>query len=486
MIDPEELAKSNQEQAVASWVSYLNQLRVDGFETTLRQQDVNLQDALASIDEAIRRIDLEVVTRNRGGDKGMHGFIAEVAEVGVGNARSRILGKGSVYEWVNDNGPADLIRSGTEIQQKFVAAGGRFSLAAVTEHLAKYPDFVANGGKYQIPADHFNMVRTLHDMTPEEATSLLTRSGDGPSLRDWQRIQAFFDDDSLSMDSLEPSMLKYPEVQRGAYDSTLQAERQSLQATDQVVREDAYNASRPKSGEGAKATIVAAAVEGTTAFVLAVAEKRRGGKQFKEFTRDDWTEIAAGTGFSFVKGGVRGLTIYSLTNFTATPAAVASSLVTAAFRIAEQAHRLRTGEISELEFIENSELAALEVAVSGLSSFLGQALIPIPILGAVIGNSVGMVMYTSVSAALSRREAELLTRYLDEQRALDDILTADYQELIDRLNASMADYLELLGQAFSIDPETALLGSVELALTLGVAGDEVIDSDDKRLAYFLD
>ena len=80
MLEPQQLAKSNQEQAVAAWVNYLNQLRLDNLLNTFRQQDVNLEDALASVDEAIRKIDLEVVAANRGGVKGMHGFIAEVAE----------------------------------------------------------------------------------------------------------------------------------------------------------------------------------------------------------------------------------------------------------------------------------------------------------------------------------------------------------------------------------------------------------------------
>ncbi len=486
MTDPQKLAKTNQEQAVANWVSYLNQLRLDNLLSAYRQQDVNLEDALASVDEAIRKIDLEVVASNRGGVKGMHGFIAEVAEVGVGNARSQILGDGAVYQWVNDNGPVDLMRGGVKIQQKFVAAGGRFGLGAITQHLEKYPDFVKSGGKYQIPSDHFDVIRELHGMPREEAGSLLTRSGDGPTFRDWERVQAFFDKGSVGIESLEPSTLDYHEVQRGVYESTLGAEKDALLSTDQTQRDHAYQASQPKLKEGAKASLVAAAVEGGTAFVIAVVEKRREGKKLKDFTADDWTRIAGSTGLGAVRGGVRGLSIYSLTNFTATSAAVASSIVTAAFGVAEQANKLRRGEIDELEFIEAAELVCLEAAVSGLSSFVGQALIPIPLLGAVIGNTVGMVMYSAVSSSLSQRETELITRYLEEQRLLDGQLAAEYQVLIDRLDAGMADYLAVLEQAFSPDVETALLGSVDLALTLGVLTDDVLDSEQKTLSYFLD
>lgn len=478
--------KSNQEQAVAAWVNYLNQLRLDSLLSTLNQQDMNLKDALASVDEAIREIDLEVVATNRGGVKGMHGFIAEVAEVGVGNARSQICGGDAVYQWVNDNGPVDLMRGGVNIQQKFVAAGGRFGLGAIADHLRKYPDFVESGGKYQIPRDHYEVIQKLHAMPREEAGMLLTLGGDGPSLKDWARVQAFFEEEAVGIEALEPSHLEYSAVQKGVYGATLESEKESLRSTNQALRDDAYQESRSNLKAGAKATLAAAAIEGGTALVLAVVEKRRAGKQLRDFTSEDWADIAGETGFGVVKGGVRGLSIYWLTNFTATSAAVGSSIVTAAFGVAEQANKLRRGEIDELEFVENAELVCLEAAISALSSFVGQALIPVPVFGAVIGNTVGIVMYKGVSSSLSNREASLIEHYLGEQRALDEQLAAEYQELIGKLDASMSDYLGVLERAFSPDVEVALLGSVELALELGVATEEVLNSDEKALAYFLD
>lgn len=486
MSEAAEFGTHTQEQAVASWVSYLNQLRMDNCFSVLSQQDEHLMEALTSVDEAIRKIDLEVVAANRGGQHGMHGFIAEIAEVGIGNARKQILGHQAVYQWVNDNGPVDLMREGVEIQQKFVAAGGRFSLGAIGEHLQKYPEYVNNGGKYQIPSNHFEVIQRLHALSPEEASKLLSRSGDGPSLRDWQRVQSFFQTGSVGIESIEPSTLRYDEVQRDVYASTMAAEKDSLRATDRSLRKDAHQQSQPTLREGGTVTLTAAATEGGTAFVLAVFTKRREGKRLNEFTGQDWLDIAGETGLGFGKGGVRGLSIYALTNFTATAAAVASSIVTASFSIAEQANKLRRNEIDELEFIETSELVALEAAVRALSASVGQATIPIPILGAVIGNTVGIVMYKSVASSLAKREAALIERYLDEQRALDEQLATEYREILEKLDQSMSDFLGLLERAFSPDVRVALVGSVELAAALGVASDEVLDTKEKVDAYFLD
>ncbi|WIB65733.1 hypothetical protein [Curtobacterium sp. MCBD17_040] len=484
MSDGEEYVKQGQEQAVATWVNHLNQLRLDTLLGKLAQQTDNLRDALASVDRALRTVDLEVVATNRGGVKGMHGFIAEVAEVGVGNARSEVLGNGPVYEWVNDNGPVDMIREGIAIQQKFVAAGGRFGLGAIVDHLEKYPDFVKNGGKYQVPRDHFDTIRKLHAMPMQDAV-MLSRSGDGPSFRDWQRVHSFFGGD-IGIDSIEPSNLEYRDVQRGTYDTRLQTEKESLRSTDQDQRDHAYNQSRPTLNEGVKVTLIAAAAEAATDFVLAVIAKRRAGKQLRDFTTADWADLGAASGLGALKGGIRGITVYSLTNFTATSAAAASAVATSALSIAEQANKLRRGDITEAQFIENAEIISLNAAITALASLIGQAVIPVPVLGAIIGSTVGTIMNEAVSSALSQRETKLFQRYLNEQRDLDEHLAAEHAALMEELQETVTTYVDVLERAFSTDVAAALLGSVELARRLGVAGADILDTDEKIDAYFLD
>ncbi|MBG6213728.1 hypothetical protein RCH23_001388 [Cryobacterium sp. CAN_C3] len=192
------------------------------------------------------------------------------------------------------------------------------------------------------------------------------------------------------------------------------------------------------------------------------------------------------TGLGTMNGGVRGLSIYALTNFTATSAAVASAIVTASFGIAEQAHKLRTGQITEIEFLENAELVSLDAAVSALSSFIGQAAIPIPVLGAVIGNAVGMVMYRSVRDSLSKREEQLIEKYLEYQRALDQRLDDEYQALIEQLNEGLDHYFNLLEKAFDPEPRLAFVGSISLAHEIGVSTEDLLVSEEKVSTYFLD
>ena len=159
-MNTEKVVKSTQEQAVAAWIGLINQMRIDDLIENLNRQDQNLDSAMESMNWALGKIE-DLVVANRGGNKGVHGFIAEVAECGLENAQSLVHGDKPAMEWVNDNGPADLLRDGVEIQVKFVNAGGKFSLDAVAARCAdpaiaddlKYVLATANAlaaGRYQV------------------------------------------------------------------------------------------------------------------------------------------------------------------------------------------------------------------------------------------------------------------------------------------------------------------------------------------------
>ena len=484
-MDAERIVKSSQEQAVGAWINYLNQVRLDRLIEALSKQNINLTTAMKTIENAFDTIKEDIIIRNRGGDKGMHGFIAEIAECGIGNARQQIIGKSAIYTWINDNGPDDLIRGTEAIQQKFVQAGGHLSLRAVAEHLRHYPEYLADGHKYQIPKDHYDKIMAYLEMPVDVANKLPTSTGEF-SLRQWKEVHAFFEANNIDPSKLEPSILEYGDVQQGTIAVTFDKEKEHLQEIDQEQRNIAYQESKPTLAEGMKATAVAAAVEGATTFVMAVAQKRRSGKKIKEFDQADWIEIAGDSGKGTIKGGIRGASIYVLTNFTATPAAVASAITTAAFGVAEQAHLFRNGSINEVQFIENSEMLCLDASVSALSSFAGQVLIPVPVIGAVIGNAVGTMIYQIGKDSLSAKENELIEKYIKDLSVLDEQLATEYHQYIEEMNRCFEKYMVLLTAAFDPNIEKALDGSIALAKHMGVSDDEILDSYEKIVSFFLD
>ena len=376
-------------------------------------------------------------------------------------------------------------RGATLIQQKFVNGGGHLSLQAIRMHLNAYPDFLDNGGVYQIPEDHYEKIKWLLSISEKEANKMPTSTGDF-SLKQWREVHEFFKNGDIPLDKVEPSKLKYSEVQKGTYEQTFSKEKDSLRKRNQERKEQAYNKSKPTLSEGAKATAAAAAIEGAMALCLGIAEKRKSGKKFNAFDEEDWKEIAATTGKGTLKGSIRGASIYTLTNFTATPAAVASAMVTATFGIAEQAYQLKQGNVNEQRFIENTEMLCLDASVSALSSFAGQILIPVPVLGAVIGNTVGTMMYQIAKDNLSAREQKIFEEYAEAVRQLDVSLQDQYQEFVDEIGKDTKLFMELLNRAFAPDIRVAFEGSIDLAKSCGVPVDEILDSKEKIASYFMD
>lgn len=455
-MDAEKLIKSNQEQAVASWQNYLNQVRINQVVKALQQQNKNLKDAVITLKDTFSTISSDVIEKTRGGQKGQHGFIAEIAECGIGNAFDKLKGSEGSYEWINDNGPVDLRRGSIDIQQKFVRSGGLFSLNAVQEHNKKYPDFLKDGNKYQIPKDFYNNIVRLYNMDEKEAYKTLSNTSE-LTLKQWRRVHDFFDNSGLTIGDIEPSALKYDEVQAGNIKHTIELKNQDAHKENIILKESDLEEGRASLEDAGQAALASAVIEGGTTFVIEIAKRLKTGQKIKDFTEDDWNNILKKSGISTVKGGVRGASIYMITNLstffldfeevravTVTPAAVASALVTAGFGVADQIHLYREGKLSELDVIENSEILCLDAAISALSSLIGQAIIPIPVLGAVIGNSVGTVIYQIGKDGFNERENKFFEQYLYEQSKLDESLKKQYGELIQSLDDSLIKYYELL------------------------------------------
>ncbi|MDR1194161.1 MAG: hypothetical protein LBK98_08385 [Peptococcaceae bacterium] len=262
-------------------------------------------------------------------------------------------------------------------------------------------------------------------------------------------------------------------------------EETGVKDRDQKSRYDAYQRGKPSLEEGVWAASVGAAAEGGMGFCLGVAKKLNSGKKLNEFTEQDLKDIGIDTAKGTAKGAIRGASVYGLTNFTATPAAVASSFVTAVFGVAGQALSLRQGKISNEDFIVNSEVVCLDVTVSAIASVMGQALIPVPVLGALMGNAVGMFMYEIGKNNLSEREQALIAQYNDSVQKLNGKLNARHMELIETLRRELAKFKSLVDFAFDLNVNIAFAGSAMLALYAGCPDEKILKDKEAIDAFFL-
>ena len=117
---------------------------------------------------------------------------------------------------------------------------------------------------------------------------------------------------------------------------------------------------------------------------------------------------------------------------------------------------------------------------------IGQLVIPIPVLGAVVGNAVGTMMYKLAKDNFKEKEQAIMKQYYDDLLKLDGKLNEEYKVFIVELSQAFEEFLSILDMAFSPNVEEALNGSIELAKLCGVDEHEILDTKEKALAYFLD
>lgn len=189
---------------------------------------------------------------------------------------------------------------------------------------------------------------------------------------------------------------------------------------------------------------------------------------------------------SITKGGVRGASLYTLTNYAKTPSAVANALTTSAFGVAEQVYLYKKGKITENELLENSELLYLDASVSAISSILGQTIIPIPVIGTIIGNTIGLKMYEIAKNNFKTAEQEIIREYCDEIKILEKDLLDEYNDFIEKVKQEVFLYMEILEKLYSTNVQEVFEGSIKMAKLYEIPSDEILDSKEKIDKYFMD
>ena len=472
--------KSTQEQATAAWIGHINQIRVDNMIERLGQQDLNLEGALKELSELkefVGNPDLIL-----GSPLTKHGEIAEHVQVNFSNARNLVQGleRNHTFEGVGRTAPEDYLRNGQMVQSKFYN-GSKNTLEAVSEHLKKYPDFVKNGGSYDIPKEQYDEIVRVLKLSDSNPSAL--------SKADWKLVEAakkFQSETGLDFNKdVNAAVTDYKSVQQGKIDETIKQEEKNIKKQDEEQRKGIIDDGKPTLKEGAKAAAIGAALEGGMAFCMTIASKRKEGKAFSEFTEEDWKDIGLETGKGVVKGGIRGGAVYAITNFTATPSNVASAYVTAAFGVAAQANAYRKGEISKEDFVINCETVALDVTVSAIASAIGQAVIPIPVLGALVGNVAGEFVYGLCKQYAGEKEAAVISSYRNQMALLNQQLDAQFRQLLMELERVMKRFSSLEAMAFDVEFNRAFEGSVLLAREVGVEEKKILKTKEEIDAFFL-
>lgn len=381
-------------QNVVTLTETLNQIRADHLKKDLKIIDINYQKALYELRIGMNSIK-QIIKTNRGGEKGMHGFIGECAQVHISNANALVIGEKTTYSLIDNNGPTDYLKGNISIQQKSCRSGGMLGLDHIEKHANTYPNYITECGIYQIPKDFYEEYCKLL-ATPKNLACKMHNE----DYRRWQKIQVFAQENPDI--TIEPMLVTYDEIQAGTIENTFQNVSDSYSYIRDQRAKDATYMHRANIKELAYVTACSAVLEGTVDGILCFADKLSNGKKLSEFDNEDIKNIIIETTKGIGKGAIRGSTVYTLTNAKNIPAPIATASVTAAFEVTEEAIKFAKGETTGKEFAKNSAYRCLDVTLSATSSMHGAKYITklLPskyksyaIVGSLIGNSMGMLVY---------------------------------------------------------------------------------------------
>lgn len=492
-------------QGIGAYVEYINSVRADELQRVLgeisnklneelTQQHINLIKALKYVDNV-----REFVSKPNeilGSELTKHGEIAEQIDVNINNARCVLNGlkERFTFDGVGRTAPEDYLDGVQAVQSKFYN-GLNNTLKAVLEHKEKYQYFGSDGQSYySIPKDYYETIQkilngenvdNISDRTIETAKKLIEEIEN-------QTNRTF-------NDVVKPSVSNYSDVQLGKVNETLDNEQASLSNQAEANKEASKNNAKenkskaidnsgPSMVEAAKVTGVAAAVNGGISFIMSVARKKKESKSITQFTSDDWKDIGIDTGKGAVKGGFSGLSIYTLTNFANTPAPLASAYVSATFGVVSLAKQYKNGEITSSDFIENSQLVCMDSAISAIGAGLGSVIIPVPVLGAVVGSIVANTMSSISKDYLEKKEQELIDEY--NRKYMVEIGKLDKEHIL-ILSKIMQEYYilgEITTMAFDFNLNSRLIfeKSIDLANKYNVKEDEILKNKEDIDRFFLD
>ena len=402
-----------------------------------------------------------------------HGEIAEQVNVAVSRAWDVLHGRpaAATFDGVLRNGPVDYRVAGIDIQSKY-HNGLRNTLEAVASHAGKNPDFVGAGGRYHIPRDQYRQLEELR------ATGSVTGWADQRAATAQCRVDALERATGRSADDLtEPGDTSYAEVQRGRVHDTLRDRENRLVRADDDLRQAAAAEHGPTWAGLGRAAAVGAAAGGGVRLAQAIWVKCRDGRNpFRgEFSRQDWRDVGVVAAMGAGSGAVAGSAVYGLTNATALAAPSAGSLVGALLSIGALLQPYGAGAIDGDQFVELSHVVALDAAVAGLAAAAGQALVPIPLLGALLGSLAGQIVASALRDGLGQSASALTARLDAYERYARAQLDAEYGALVQRLDAWFGSLERLAATAFDVECNRTLLdASVRVAEAVGVPEERIL------------
>lgn len=458
------------DQVTGGIVNEFNKVRILDEIKKLKDQDEALNQALKET-EKVREF-INKPDNILGSTKTKHGEIAEQVEVGIIRARDILNQKNpsATFDGVGRTAPEDYLKDGIKVQSKFIN-GTNNNLKSVLEHMDKYKNFGRDGSYYEIPKDTHEIIQKVIDGEEVDGLKESTRRAI------LEKVQKIEEESGQNFnDVVKPGISDYSDVQMGKVDETIDRHDQDLKKENQDKKNLIKEEHKPSFNEGLKVAGAAAAVGATISLTSSLYKKYKDGKKFYsgDITIEEWKEIGITTIKDGGMAGVIGGAIYGLTNYAGMSAPFAAATVSAIKGVGSLVIDYSNGSINEKELMELGLIVCSESAIVGVTSAIGQSIIPIPILGAVIGSIAGSILISALN--FNKKSGSAIEKEL--QISLNKLNEA-HKQIVKEINQSFESLGNLIDASFNFQNNFKLLeASIDVARTLGVKEKDIIKSID--------
>jgi hypothetical protein len=468
------------DQLIAAAVGGINEIRIEDGLVQAMNQDAALAAALAEMQKVSDFIGAPENILGSASTK--HGEIAEQVEVAFRRAWDCLAQDTptATFEGVGRTDQVDYIINDVAVQSKFIN-GVNASLRHVIEHLKQYEGFCDDGGYFHISKDqHAIILKAIAGDTTDLGLNQKTINAILSHVKSIEEITG-----KSFTDAVQPSVSAYSEVQQNVVAKTLDGHEKSLKEQNEAIKDQINDAHQPSIAEGLKATGVAAAVGATVGFASVAIRKFTKEKKnlfAGDYTDEDWREIGGESFKSGIVGGVTGGVVYGLTNFADLSAPMAGAMVAAVKGLAPLIKDYQAGKISMDALVDGGMFVCSDVAIVGMCTVAGQTLIPVPLLGAMIGSVAGKILNQLLSSKLQGMQ-----KAVDAKMALImGRLDSAYALVVAKVTADIERLGSLTALAFDLSTNIRLIErSLDLAREYGVPDHLLIKSEPELDRYML-
>jgi len=480
-------------QCIGAYVNCLNNLRIQDLHNAMKIIEDEARGVILNKDNASKILNYtrdnieDVILKKRGGDYGGHGFIAEFAEAGIVNARRAIEGLNPIVKVLNDNGPADLLIGRNTIQMKFYnnlrdeldqsfLYSAKMKMMFPKDHVLVFEKIMAGAKEVEFNGKRLS-IKQITDI--RQTINDITKSKGLTSYKSW----------------MKSSVLNYNDAQKNSIHSLLDSEEKNIRKTVRLKQQElngkrlvAQKHALPNLKEAGKVARNAAFLQGGLALLSSVYGKYKEGKSIFEFEESDWLDCGLETVEGAVKGYISGFAIYGHTNVCKMSAPNASAFVTVTYGMIDIITKFRTSRLTEEEFINLVTLSALDASFATIGACIGQIMIPIPVLGSVVGSIATSIIWEIGKGILNEREQNIIQDYKENLNSYIKTLDENYLVIYNEIIEKYKKLGEIQAYSFDLSINTKLRFeySIEMAESLEIEDNKILHDLSEIDNFFLD